>query len=146
MSKMLFLYLFYNLCVGSIKNGILKQFEDFAIGYGFSDQVFLVHTKQLCQPIYKETCIASLRYPLAHMGSIFEKRIDAYMRKNRRLRAIYMPTIYVHPQENCGTPYPSEISLREKYLKIRNKYIYRKLRNKYISKFLQFIGKHYLRV
>jgi len=37
--------------------------------------------------LYNEKCIASLRYSMAHPGSIFEMRIDAYMR-NHRLKKV----------------------------------------------------------
>jgi hypothetical protein len=124
----------------SIKNGTLEIKDDFALGYGFSDQVFLVRSKESARPIYKEKCLASLRYPMAHIGSIFEKRVDAYMRTHRRLRAIHIPAKYIHQPDTCGLSYPPELSLKERIRKIRNEYLHRKLRNKYVHKILKCIG------
>ena len=78
---------------------------DFAIGYGFSDQLFLTRRKDLNAPIYNYFCPISLRYPLAHLGSTFEKRIDAYMRNKGRTRATYKKLRYLHP-ENEGVMHP----------------------------------------
>ena len=79
--------------------------EDFAIGYGFSDQLFLARRKDLNATIYNYFCPISLRYPLAHLGSTFEKRIDAYMRNKGRTRATYKKLCYIHP-ENEGVMHP----------------------------------------
>ena len=123
----------------SVKNGTMEIKGDFALSYGFSDQVFLVRSKELARPIYKEKCLASLRYPLAHIGSIFEMRVDAYMRTHRRLRATYISATYINP-DNEGLSYPPELSWIERIRKVRNEYLHRKLRNKYVLKILKFIG------
>lgn len=99
----------------------LREDGDFALGYGFSDQLFLARRAELAQPIYDYACAASLRYPLAHLGSTFEKRIDAYMRRTRRMRATFKPLRYIHP-ENEGVLHPAG-NLREKLLLRRNKLI-----------------------
>jgi hypothetical protein len=78
--------------------------EGFAIGYGFSDQVFLARRSELLSASYRRRCPASLRYPLAHIAPVFEQRVDAYMRSERRLRATHLAVVYSHPNE--GHDYP----------------------------------------
>jgi hypothetical protein len=80
---------------------------DFALGYGFSDQAFLVRRSELARPIYGKFAPASWRYPLTGHAAIFERRVDAYMRCARRIRATYLPATYVHPAENLGHGYPA---------------------------------------
>jgi hypothetical protein len=129
---------------GSIKNKTATLSGNFALSYGFSDQVFLARTDQFARPIYGEKCLASLRYPLAHLGSVFEERVDAYMRNRRLYRAIYTPAVYHHPEETIGLGYPKDMSKVE-YLKLkRNQYIHRKLRNRNISRLLRWIGMEHL--
>jgi hypothetical protein len=84
----------------------------FAIGLGFSDQVFLSRRSELAAPIYGQRCLASRRYPMANVGLSFEARVDAWMRHHDRLRANYLHATYVHPDE-IGAAYPSR-SPREK--------------------------------
>jgi hypothetical protein len=119
---------------------------NFATGYSFSDQVFLGRTKQFASPIYKEKCLASLRFPLAYLGSTFEKRIDSYMRNNKIKRAIYIPAEYRHPEETIGLGYPKELSKIDKFKIIRNEYIHRKLRNRNIIRLLRLFNKEHLAV
>jgi len=90
----------------------------FALGLGFSDQLFLARRAELAQPIYGQRCVARLRYPMAHVGHIFEARVDAYMRHHQRLRATYLNCTYGHP-ENMGVSYP-RLSLGEKVRYARN--------------------------
>jgi hypothetical protein len=129
---------------GSINNKNTILSGNFALGYGFSDQVFLARTAQFAQPIYDEKCLASLRYPLAHQGSVFEERVDAYMRNHRLKRAIYVPVVYHHPEETIGLGYPKDMSKIEYFKMKRNEYIHRKLRNRYISKLLRWLGMEHL--
>ena len=99
---------------------------DFDLGYGFSDQVFLARRSELAAPIYDERCLASLRYPTAHIAPTFEQRLDAYMRNHRRLRATYRPTVYQHPHRGKAAYAPS--SLRERA---------RRLYHRQVVKFLE---------
>jgi hypothetical protein len=86
--------------------GVLEEKLGFALGYGFSDQVFLARRSELGRPVYREgPCPASLRYPLAHVAAVFEQRVDAYMRVRRRLRATCCGVVYVHPADE-GASYP----------------------------------------
>lgn len=68
---------------------------DFLLGYGFSDQMYLVRTDDFRQTIFGESHVASGRYP-AYGGELFEKRVDAWMRNHRRLRATWVGGHYVH--------------------------------------------------
>lgn len=82
----------------------LQVKDEFSIGYGFSDQVFLLRTSEFARPIYRHFAPASLRYPLAHIAPIFEQRVDAYMRTQRRFRATHRTAQYIHLGE--GNSYP----------------------------------------
>lgn len=108
-------------------NGLKKETVErsgyFSLGYGFSDHVFLARRKDLAQPIYSKFCVASLRYPLSHISSVLEQRIDAWMRTHRRLRATYKNAIYIHP-DNEGHSYPPEY-IHEKFRKQIHKYLYK---------------------
>jgi hypothetical protein len=87
----------------------LAEAEGFAIGYGFSDQVFLARRTDLLSASYRRRCPAALRYPLAHIAPIFEQRIDAYMRTERRSRATYLAATYLHPGEGGSHPVVSPL-------------------------------------
>lgn len=91
---------------GTLAAEAVEHRPPFVIGRGFSDQVFLVRRSQLAAPIYSERCIARLRYPVAHLGHIFEARVDAYMRHNDRLRATHQHARYLHPWNPQSTAYP----------------------------------------
>ena len=89
-----------------IKEQSCDENNDFYIGYGFSDQVFLAKSKELKKPIYKYSHIYSLRYPMSNLGRIFEMRIDSYMRNAKLLRLTYKNAIYTHPPINEVSSYP----------------------------------------
>jgi len=97
----------------------LEERPPFALGFGFSDQVFLARRSELARPIYSERCIARLRYPVAHLGHIFEARIDAYMRHNHRLRATHTGVRYLHPWDPAATAYPHGTML-QRMRRLRN--------------------------
>ncbi len=102
--------------------------QSFALGLGFSDQLFLVRRADLAAPIYGQRCLALLRSPLAHLGHIFESRVDAWMRHHDRLRATYLRALYIHPAEDAGASYPAA-GLRERLRWYRNRAIYELGRN-----------------
>lgn len=79
--------------------------ENFWYTQDFSDQIFLVKRVDFLKPIYEYFHIYSLRYPLAIFGSIFEMRVDSYMRCNNKIRLTYKKAVYTHP-DNSGSPYP----------------------------------------
>jgi hypothetical protein len=81
----------------------------FALGHGFSDQVFLGRRTELGAPIYRQRCLARWRYPFPDS---FEARVDAYLRHAGRLRATYRDVVYEHPV-TMGTSWPDR-SLRDR--------------------------------
>jgi hypothetical protein len=95
---------------------------EFAIGRGFSDQLFLVRRAEFARPIYHQRCIARLRYPIAHIGYVFEARVDAWMRHHDRLRATHTGVRYVHPVEGAGTSHPGSGPV-ERVRKVRNELV-----------------------
>jgi len=95
--------------------------DDFALGLGFSDQVFLCRRAELAAPIYGERCTAMRRYPMANVVPVFEARVDAWMRHHGRLRATFLRCTYVHPTDG-GSAYPAFTS-REKALAVLNRAI-----------------------
>ena len=105
----------------------LEHDHDFAIGYGFSDQVFLARRAVLARPIYREQHVASLRYPLAHIAPTFECRVDSYMRVHERLRATFLRAEYRHVGVT-GQRYPRE-TWRERWRRKRYRAQLRRWRN-----------------
>lgn len=60
---------------------------------GFSDQMFLVRTKEVQQPIYGYIDPQSGHYP---RGDVFEKRLFSYMKREQKERIIYRRGSYTH--------------------------------------------------
>lgn len=73
----------------------MEQDEDFWVGYGFSDQCYLVKTADFRARIYSETHPASERFPV-YGGELFEKRVDAWMHSHAYLRCVYRHGSYLH--------------------------------------------------
>lgn len=71
------------------------EIENFYVGFGFSDQCFLVRTKDFKAPIYNERNPASERYP-KYGGETFEKRVDSWMRNHNYLRLTFKHGYYLH--------------------------------------------------
>jgi hypothetical protein len=80
---------------GDEKYGLADKMDDFYIGCGFSDQCYLVRSREFRQRIYNESNPASARYP-RYGGELFEKRIDSWMQNNGHLRATYKHAYYIH--------------------------------------------------
>lgn len=74
---------------------------DFLLGYGFSDQMYLVRSSEFSERIYGESHPASDRYP-DYGGELFEKRVDSWMRNHQRRRATWTGGHYAH--ENIRAP------------------------------------------
>lgn len=68
--------------------------DDCFYGYGFSDQMYLIRTKDFIFPIYSNTHPGTAAH---HHGEIFEKRVDAWMRCTHRPRATLKLGSYIHP-------------------------------------------------
>jgi hypothetical protein len=69
--------------------------DDFFLGFGFSDQCYLIRTKDFRQPIYNEHLEVSARYP-EYGGELFEKRVDSYMRNHNLYRITSKKASYMH--------------------------------------------------
>jgi hypothetical protein len=72
-----------------------EETADFYLGYGFSDQCYLIQPSDFRAPIYNEHHPASQRYP-AYGGELFEKKVDSWMRNHGHLRATYKHAAYLH--------------------------------------------------
>lgn len=77
------------------KHESTSEIPNFYVGYGFSDQCFLVRTKDFRAPIYNEVNLASQRYP-KYGGETFEKRVDSWMRNHKYLRLTFKNGSYLH--------------------------------------------------
>jgi hypothetical protein len=97
--------------VPTLEQTTFERDGEFALGHGFSDQVWLARRAQLSRPIYHERSLARLRYPMAHVGHIFEARVDAYLRRQGRLRATHVRATYRHPP-NMGVSYPARTRMQ----------------------------------
>jgi hypothetical protein len=91
-----------------------SEIEDFYVGFGFSDQCFLIRTKDFKAPIYNETNPLSERYP-KYGGETFEKRVDSWMRNHNFLRLTFKHGYYLH-EDFPRSKYQRKIEiLRGKY-------------------------------
>lgn len=97
---------------GGEKYGLVQETEDFYIGHGFSDQCYLVRTRDFRQRIYNESHLASARYP-RYGGELFEKRVDSWMQNHGHLRATFKHAHYLHQ----NWPLPPLARLRRKLRK-----------------------------
>ena len=86
----------------NVEDFTLEERGPFALGHGFSDQVFLARRSELGAPVYGQRCLARWRYPFPET---FEARVDAYLRHAGRLRAVHRGATYLHPVE-MGTSWP----------------------------------------
>lgn len=73
----------------------LTENGNFRIGYGFSDQCYLVNTRLFRQPIYNEHHPLSDRFP-KYGGELFEKRVDSYIRNQDLKRITHTYDSYLH--------------------------------------------------
>ncbi|PET66040.1 hypothetical protein CN514_11465 [Bacillus sp. AFS001701] len=77
------------------KQESIDEDENFYIGYGFSDQCYLIRTNDFKNKIYNEKNPISERYPI-YGGELFEKRVDAWMRNNHFKRITFKHGNYIH--------------------------------------------------
>jgi len=73
----------------------IEHDSQFCIGYGFSDQMYLIRTDEFRRPIFNEHNEKSNHYP-SYGGELFEKRVHSYMLNHERLRATYLESSYKH--------------------------------------------------
>jgi hypothetical protein len=76
------------------RDNAFEEDDNFWIGYGFSDQCYLIRAADFRDRIYGDAHPASQRYP-AYGGELFEKRVDAWARNNGYLRATYKHGSYL---------------------------------------------------
>jgi len=89
-----------------VERETLRTRDGFAIGRGFSDQVFLARRALFATQIYNQRCISRITYPGAHKAQVFEARVDAHMRHNDGLRATSLAATYVTDQDEGSSAYP----------------------------------------
>jgi hypothetical protein len=90
----------------TLARSTLEYADEFSLGLGFSDQLFLGRRSELAAPIYGQRCMATRRYPMANVSRSFEARVDAWMRHHDRLRATFLGATYAHP-DAIGGAYPA---------------------------------------
>ncbi|HLX89807.1 MAG TPA: hypothetical protein VKR22_15285 [Acidimicrobiales bacterium] len=90
-----------------------ERVGEFLVGYGFTDQIFLLDRREFAAPIYRSRVPvslrspASLRYPGAADSFVFEMRVDAYMRTRRRRRATHTTVTYAHARPDGSSYRPA---------------------------------------
>ncbi|MGM0884325.1 MAG: hypothetical protein ACQEXQ_25210 [Bacillota bacterium] len=85
----------WNQSYGDAKYESFDEDENFYVGFGFSDQCYLIQAKNFREKIYNETNAASERYPV-YGGELFEKRVDAWMRNHAFTRITFKHGSYLH--------------------------------------------------
>ena len=73
---------------------IEKYNDDYYISQGFSDQCYLINVEEFKNKIYNYKHPKSERYP-KYGGGLFEKRVDAFMRCNKKYRLVSNKVSYV---------------------------------------------------
>jgi len=68
---------------------------NFFLGYGFSDQCYMIRTDDFRKQIFNEKHPLSDRYP-KYGGELFEKRVDSYMRNHTLFRITSKQSCYIH--------------------------------------------------
>jgi len=89
-----------------VERETIEEREGFALGDGFSDQVFLAARSELAAPVYRQRCISLISYPGAHKANVFEARLAAHMRHHGRLRATSLHATYVTDSSGGSSSYP----------------------------------------
>ena len=103
---------------GGLDGRYFEPAGDFVLGQGFTDQVVLGRRSDFAAPIYRESSISLWRYPMSHLTTTFEARIDAHMRRSKKLLATHRVAVYDH-QVEMGTSWPHR-SLYVRAVEARN--------------------------
>jgi len=85
----------WNFAFQQAKKESISEMDDFYVGYGFSDQCYLIKCDIFKDQIYNTNHIDSERYP-KYGGQLFEKRVDSFMRNNNKLRITHKKVSYIH--------------------------------------------------
>lgn len=80
---------------GSNFEQVLPKTDKFYFQFGFTDQVYLIKTEAFKKTIYNYSHPVSERYPW-YGGESFEKRIDAYMRRENMYGIVHREYEYTH--------------------------------------------------
>lgn len=94
------------------------EIENFFLGYGFSDQCFLVRTNDFKKQIYNETHASSERYP---RGNPFEAMVNSYMRNHELKRITHKNDSYLHKNFNLKLFFQKIPFIRNYYVQQRLK-------------------------
>jgi hypothetical protein len=76
-----------------VKNQSSSEASNFHLGYGFSDQCFLIRSADFKRQIYNEWHESSSVFP---GGNPFEAMVNSYMRNHNLLRATHQYDYYIH--------------------------------------------------
>ncbi len=106
----------------AISQSVKPKTGSFIIGYGFSDQCYLVRSADFRTQIYNFKHPDSERYP-KYGGELFEKRVDSFMRTNQLLRLTHSSESYVHRN------FPKSLILRKVMLMLIRLNLYLYVRN-----------------
>lgn len=98
------------------KSESFDEIGNFHLGYGFSDQCFLVRTEDFRQRIYNETHPSSKRYP---RGNPFEAMVNSYMRNHELKRITHKTDCYRHDNFKSSWIYQKYLPLQKRYVKNR---------------------------
>ncbi|WP_185963057.1 hypothetical protein [Flavobacterium gawalongense] len=71
------------------------EIDNFFVGYGFSDQCYLIKAEYFRKNIYNHTNLESERYP-KYGGELFEKKVDSFMRNTELFRITSKELSYFH--------------------------------------------------
>ncbi|MCE9558045.1 MAG: hypothetical protein K8R88_03770 [Armatimonadetes bacterium] len=85
----------WNGDVLEVEKEATERVRNYCLGYGFSDQCYLVRTMDLLNADLTQIHPDSRGFP-AYGGELFEKRVDGWMRTEGRLRATDLTATYVH--------------------------------------------------
>lgn len=105
----------WNFRYNEAKQESFEENEDFYIGYGFSDQCYLIKAKDFRNPIYNEKYNLPEVYP-EYVGEPFEKRVNSWMRNHEFLRITSRHGSYIH--DNFLPLMPDSIELLRKKVDI----------------------------
>lgn len=114
--------------VDAISQSVYSNAGNFIVGYGFSDQCYLVRTADFRAQIYNFKHPDSERYP-KYGGELFEKRVDSFMRTNHLLRLTHTKESYVHRN------FPKSLILKKIFIVLIHMNLYLCVRNLKIQMF-----------
>lgn len=81
----------------------IAEIGDFYVSEGFSDQCFLIDVKKIKsipEIFLEKSAYCKKKYP-RYGANCFERRINAYMRNNKKRRLVYKYAIYHHLGLSC---------------------------------------------